>query len=89
MTGWCGGLVGPVEQVSTQERQLGFGGLFVAAQEGLVVPAGHPDEFAAGRSLRGADGGLGKCGLILVADEHQQRAQHAGCVSGPAGRSRS
>ena len=35
-----------VEQVPAEERQLGVGGLFVAAQEGLVVPAGHPDDLA-------------------------------------------
>jgi hypothetical protein len=31
-----------VKQVPTQERELGFGGLLVAAQEGSVVPEGHP-----------------------------------------------
>ena len=71
------------QQVPAQEGQLGLDGLLVAAQERLVVPAGHPDEFAARRAFRRADGGPGQGRLVLVAGQDQQRAPDPGRV--PAG----
>src|SRR5260370_33872964 len=70
-----------VEQVPAQEGHLGLGRSLVAAEERLVMPAGHPDELAPGSAVRRPGGGSGQRGLVLVADEDQERAAHPGRVA--------
>jgi hypothetical protein len=49
-----------IKQMPAQEGQLSLDGLLVAIQERLVVPAGYPDKFPAGRSPRRANGWPGQ-----------------------------
>ena len=59
---------GAVDQVPLQEGQLGFGSLFMAAREGLVVSTGQPDELSTG----GCPGrAAGKRGAVILAGEDQ------------------
>jgi hypothetical protein len=60
-----------VKQVPAQEGQFGLDRLLVAAEERLIVPAGHPDELTPGSAVGRAGGGSGQRRLILVADEDQ------------------
>src|SRR6266496_6513170 len=70
-----------IKQVPAQEGQLGPGGLLVSVHEWRVVPAGQADQLAAGCSLRRVGGGPGERGLVLVADEDEQRSPDAGRVA--------
>lgn len=45
------------------------------------MSAGQVNQLGAGRSLRRADGGSSKSGLILVADEDQQRTPYPGRIA--------
>src|SRR4051812_18209215 len=76
------GLVGRLGQpeVRAQERQLERDRVFVAAEEGLVVPAGTADELAAWSAFGRVDSGTGKRRLIIVVDHDQQRTLHPACL---------
>ena len=63
-----------------QEGQFSLDGPLVAAQERLVVPAGHPDQLGARRPPGRPDRGCGQHRLVLVADQDQQRAPDPGRV---------
>jgi hypothetical protein len=63
--------------VLSQERQFGFGCLFVAVEERGVVAAGQPDQFAAGCALGSVGRGSGQCRPVVLADQHEQRNRDA------------
>jgi len=67
-----------LKQMATQEGQPDGDGPVVAADEGLVVPAGQADELFAPTPLPGVDRGPGKRGAVVVVDEHQKRTPDAG-----------
>jgi hypothetical protein len=72
LTAGSPGRVGPlgvIEQVPSQEGQLGRGGLLVRVQERRVVAPGQAYQFCARCSPRRANRRLGQSGLILVADQ--------------------
>src|SRR3954471_22695104 len=68
-------------EVRAQERQLELDGLFVAVEEGLVVPAGPADELAPWSAFGRVDSGTGKRRLIIVVDHDQQRTLHPACLA--------
>jgi hypothetical protein len=57
--------------VTLQKVALSFDGVVVAVEEGLVVPAWHPNQFAVRGVVRGPNRRLGEGRLVAIADHDQ------------------